>query len=73
MALGNDPLLLLNRADLTLDDRVQLFTYIVLNVHLVVHCFVRYCLLELPCYVFLTEFPVSMTKMIVRFQTKAVK
>lgn len=66
MALGDDPLLLLHRRNLTLDDGVQLLAHIILNVHLVVHDFTSDCLLELRC---LVEFSRAMTTtVIVRFQ-----
>lgn len=50
IALGHNPLLLLHRCYLTLDDGVQLSAHIVLDIHLVAHYFVRYCLLEFCCF-----------------------
>lgn len=52
IALGHNPLLLLHRCYLTLDDGVQLSAHIVLDIHLMSHYFVRYCLLEFGCLYF---------------------
>lgn len=49
MALGNDSFLLLHGRQLTFDDGVKLFANIVLNVHLMIHDFICYCLLEFCC------------------------
>lgn len=52
MALCDDPLLLLQRRDVTLDDGVQLLAHIVLNIHFIIHYFAGYCLLEFRCRFF---------------------
>lgn len=68
IALGHNPLLLLHRCYLTLDDGVQLSAHIVLDIHLMTHYFVRYCLLEFSCFISVVA-RVSRA-MIARFQTK---
>jgi hypothetical protein len=50
MALGDDPLMLLHGGDETLDDSVELFAHVVLDIHLLIHHLVGYCLLEQRCF-----------------------
>lgn len=49
MTLRNDTLLLLHSANVAFDDGVQLLAHIILDIHLVIHYFACYCLLEFCC------------------------
>lgn len=61
MALGDHSFLLLHRRDVTLDYGVQLLAHIVLDIHLIIHYFAGYCLLEFRCFlcmrIFVEFFP----------------
>lgn len=59
VALGDDALLLLHGRDVAVDDGVELFTHVVLDVHLMVDDFVGYCLLDSRCWSFQRVFRVS--------------
>lgn len=57
VALGDDALLLLHRRYVAVDDGVELFAHVVLDVHLVVDDFVGYCLLDSRCSSAILVFP----------------
>lgn len=57
VALGHYALLLLHRRDVAVDDGVELFTHVILDVHFMVDDFIGYCLLDSRCRCGISEFP----------------